>query len=162
MPHRDDKSFSWRSLAMWASGDTDGPAEVFAKHYVNHRDTGFKDGLRRMTIEDWRAMMAGNQRAFSDFQVQILMQIAEGDLVATRWQFTATRTGGQLDRAANGEQATWTGVQIDRLEDGKIVESWIDWDKHRLVQALGLPTPPQVSNDRGTRGRPAPSPLRRP
>ena len=37
-----------------------------------------------------------------------------------------------------GTEITWTGVQIDRFEDGKIVESWVDWDKYRLFQGLGL------------------------
>jgi hypothetical protein len=33
---------------------------------------------------------------------------------------------------------TWTGVQIDRIADGKIVESWVDWDKYRLFETLGF------------------------
>ena len=32
----------------------------------------------------------------------------------------------------------WTGVQIDRFENGKIIESWVDWDKYRLFEELGF------------------------
>ncbi len=31
-----------------------------------------------------------------------------------------------------------TGVQIDRLKDGKIVESRVDRDKYRFLAGLGL------------------------
>jgi len=28
-------------------------------------------------------------------------------------------------------------VQIDRFRRGKIVESWVDWDKYRFLEGLG-------------------------
>jgi predicted ester cyclase len=82
--------------------------------------------------------VAENHRAFSDFQVRILMQVAEGDVVATRWQFSATQTGAYLGHPPTGRRATWTSVQIDRFENGRIAESWFDWDKYRLFEALGF------------------------
>jgi predicted ester cyclase len=66
------------------------------------------------------------------------MQVAEDDLVATRWEFTATHTGSYMGLAPTGKQAIWTGIEIDRCADGKIVESWVDWDKYRLFESLGL------------------------
>jgi predicted ester cyclase len=89
-------------------------------------------------LQGWKEVVHDNRRAFSNFQVQILMQIAEGELVATRWQFTARNTGVYLGHPASGQQATWTGVQIDRFAAGKIVESWVDWDKYRLFAELGF------------------------
>ena len=45
-------------------------------------------------------------------------------------------TGTYLGRPPTGRRATWTGVQIDRFANGKIIESWVDWDKYRLFEAL--------------------------
>ena len=67
-----------------------------------------------------------------------MIQIAEGDKVATRWEFAATHTGDFMGHGPTGKQVTWTGVQIDRFEDGKIIESWVDWDKYRFLEGLGL------------------------
>ena len=72
--------------------------------------------------------------SFSDTKAEILLQIAEGDLVATRWQLTATHTGDFLGRAPSGKQASWTGVHTDRFAGGKIAESWVDWDKYRFLE----------------------------
>ena len=132
------KSRSRRSLEMWASGNTDDPDDIFAQNYVNHQESAAEGGVASLDLAGWKDVVAENHRAFSHFEVRILMQIAEGDRVATRWQFTATQTGAYLGRPATGRRATWTGVQIDRFEDDKIVESWVDWDKYRLFERLGF------------------------
>jgi predicted ester cyclase len=132
------KRLSRRSLEMWASNGTDRPDEVFAANYVNHQEPDAKGGVRTVDLAGWKKIVAENRRAFSDFQVRVLMQVAEGDLVATRWQFSATQTGEYLGHPPTGRRATWTGVQIDRFENGRIAESWVDWDKYRLFEALGF------------------------
>jgi predicted ester cyclase len=132
------KSLSRRSLEMWASKNTDTPEEVFAQNYVNHQESAAKGGVRSLDLKGWKDVVQQNHRAFSNFQVDILTQIAEGDRVATRWQFSATQTGEYLGHSPTGKQVTWTGVQIDRIADGKIVESWVDWDKYRLFETLGF------------------------
>lgn len=82
--------------------------------------------------------MSDFHKAFSNSKTGILMQIAEGDLVATLWEFTAKHTGEFLGLAPTAEEVTWTGVQIDRFQGGKIVESRVDWDKYRFLAGLGL------------------------
>lgn len=132
------KSLARRSLEMWASNNSDNPDEVFAQDYVNHQEPDAKGGVKSIDLAGWKDVVAENHHAFSDFQVRILLQIAEGDLVATRWQFSAVNTGTYLGRPPTGRRATWTGVQIDRFANGKITESWVDWDKYRLFEALGF------------------------
>ena len=134
----DDKVLARRSLEMWASDNTDRPEDVFAETYVNHQESDAKGGVSSLDLAGWKAVVEDNRRAFSDFQVRILVQIAEGDLVATRWRFSATHTGDYLGHPATGKRASWTGVQIDRFDKGKIVESWVDWDKYRLFEELGF------------------------
>ncbi len=133
-----EKRLARRSLEMWGSNSSDDPDEVFASDYVNHQEPNAKGGVARVGLERWKAIVAENHSAFSDFQVKILMQIAENELVATRWQFTATQTGTYLGHPPSGEQATWTGVQLDRIVGGRIVESWVDWDKYALFEQLGF------------------------
>jgi predicted ester cyclase len=79
------KSLARRSLEMWASNNSDNPDEVFAQDYVNHQEPDAKGGVKSIGLAGWKDVVAENHRAFSDFQVRILMQVAEGDLVATRW-----------------------------------------------------------------------------
>ena len=138
MSIEDRKQMSRRYLELWASDNQVKPEEILAADYVNHQEPDVEGGVSARGLESWADLIAGYHRAFSHSKVRTLMQIAEGDLVATRWEFTATHTGDYLGLAATKREVTWTGVQIDRFADGKIAESWVDWDKYRLFQGLGL------------------------
>ena len=121
-----------------ASSATDEAEAVFAASYANHQEPSVEGGAKSLDLDGWKRLVDQVGRAFPDLEVQIEMQIAEGDLVATRWRFTGTQSGEYLGHAPSGRRATWTGVQIDRFESGKIVESWVDWDKYRFFDELGF------------------------
>lgn len=133
-----NKQLARRSLEFWASGNSDDADEVFSPSYVNHQEPSIEGDVKDLGLQEWKALVAGYHAAFSQSQVRILMQIVEDDLIATRWEFTARNTGDYAGHAPTGKTAVWTGIQIDRVRDGRIVESWIDWDKYRLLETLGL------------------------
>ena len=123
---------------MWASDNTDTPERVFTDDYINHQESDAKGGVTALNLEAWKDLVADYHDAFTDSDVVLVMQIAEGDLVATRWEFTATHSGDYMGAAPTNKRLTWTGIQIDRFDNGRIAESWVDWDKYRLFQGLGL------------------------
>ncbi len=138
MSFDDHKQMSRRAIGMWSSNNSDKPEDIFAENYVNHQEPDVEGGVSDKSLEAWKELVSGYHKSFSNSKVLVLIQIAEGDLVATRWKFTAIHTGDFMGAAPTGKQVTWTGVQIDRFEDGKIVESWVDWDKYRFLEGLGL------------------------
>lgn len=81
---------------------------------------------------------AGYRGGFPDLRIAIDDQCAEGDLVCTRWTSTGTNTGDFWGMAATGKQATVTGITVDRIVGGRIVESWTNWDTLGLLQQLGV------------------------
>ena len=42
------------------------------------------------------------------------------------------------DLEGTDKTSTWTGVHTDCYEGGKLVESWVDWDKYSFLEGLGL------------------------
>ena len=134
----DNKALARRANAIWASGNTETFEDIFAADYVNHQEPDVEGGVSAKGLEPYKQLLRGYHEAFSKSTNKVLMQIAEGDLVATRWEFTATQTGEYQGLAPTGKEATWTGIQIDRVADGRIVESWVDWDEFRLFQTLGI------------------------
>ena len=48
-----------------------------------------------------------------------------------------TQTGPFLGIAATGRKATVTGMSIQRIVDGKIVEGWDNWDQLGLLVQIG-------------------------
>jgi steroid delta-isomerase-like uncharacterized protein len=81
--------------------------------------------------------------SFSDWDITVEDQIAEGDRVATRWKSSATHTGALQGLPPTGKTVRVTGVNVSRFAKGKIVESWSNFDMLTLLQQLGAIPAPQ-------------------
>lgn len=78
------------------------------------------------------------RKAFPDVQFTIDEQIAEGDKVVTRWTAHGTHKGELAGIPPTGKSATVTGIEVSRIVNGKIVESWGIFDQFGMMQQLGV------------------------
>jgi steroid delta-isomerase-like uncharacterized protein len=81
-----------------------------------------------------RAMRAG----FPDLVFSIREQIAEGEKVASRFEWTGTHQGEFLGVPATGKPVRVWGIVIDRFEAGRIKETRIIMDTMGLMIQLGM------------------------
>ena len=132
-----NKALSRRMLGLWNGNSTDDPRAFISEDYVNRQEPYVEDGSNNLSLERWLAVLDGHRKAFPDCEVEILLQIAEGDKVATRWRFHGTNTGPYVGHPPTGRRVIWTGIEIDVIRYGKIEESWVDWDMHRQFKTLG-------------------------
>ena len=97
--------------------------------------------------EGVKQSVRGYREAFPDLHLSIDEQVAEGDVVATRWTARGTHRGELFGIPATGKESTVTGITIDRFKDGKIAESHTNWDTLGLLQQIGaIPTLVPASN----------------
>jgi predicted ester cyclase len=71
--------------------------------------------------------------------------LAEDDLVAFSWTFHGVHTGPLMGIAPTGIAGSMSGINVERLANGKIVEHWSQFDLVGLLRQLGqagLPKPP--------------------
>ena len=83
------------------------------------------------------------RNAFPDFDLVIEDQIAEGDKVVTRVTFQGTHRGEYRGVAPTGKQVRYSGIAIDRIVEGKVVEMWHVADTLSLLQQIGAMPSPQ-------------------
>ena len=76
--------------------------------------------------------------AFPDLQNTIQDQIAENDLVATRYIIRATHQGEFANIPPTGKSFMVTGIEMHRFADGKLVELWNIPDMLGALQQLGV------------------------
>jgi steroid delta-isomerase-like uncharacterized protein len=76
--------------------------------------------------------------AFPDLHLTIEDMVAEGDTVVTRWTSHGTNTGSLFGMPATNKSATITGITINRIVDGKAVETWTNFDNIGMLQQLGV------------------------
>ena len=75
--------------------------------------------------------------AFEGAQITVKEQVAEGDLVATRWEGRGRHTGELMGVAPTGRDVVVSGTTLSRVENGKIVEEWSNWDTLGMLQQIG-------------------------
>jgi len=105
---------------LWFTNNTENYDLYVADHYVVH-DIGDRKGVTEPAIE--QKNIADFFWKNGDFNSKIDFQIAEGDLVATRW------TGSFKSNTLFGRIALETSdpisiINVFRIKDGKIVEFW--------------------------------------
>jgi steroid delta-isomerase-like uncharacterized protein len=78
---------------------------------------------------------------FSDIHFTLHEVIESGPMAAARWSARLTHDGEGLGVPATGQPLSLTGMAMIRVEDGRVVESWDEWDRMRLAMACGMVAP---------------------
>jgi predicted ester cyclase len=117
-------------------GDVTASERYLAPDFLNH-----VSGKRG--IEDMQRIIRYVGAAFSGGGVEVVMEIAEGDLVVQLITSTGTHTGDILHTpwgaiAPTGRDVSWQSVRIYRIADGKIAEHWAVRDDLGMLRQLGV------------------------
>ena len=104
---------------VWNKGNVDFAFEVFAEDYIRHdlRPTEALAGP-----EGQRKIAAEFRAAFPDLRWEVDLILAEGDLVAGCWTAKGTNTGRWGGAEPTGKRAEFSGVNIFRFANGKVIE----------------------------------------
>ena len=98
----------------------DAISEFYAADYVHHGSEGSE--LRGLT--EVRSFAASILDASNDRRAVVEQQVAEGDLVVTRFTSSGKHTGVWHGIEPSGKVWTTEGICISRIKEGKIVEDW--------------------------------------
>jgi steroid delta-isomerase-like uncharacterized protein len=136
MSAESNKALSRRLLEeAFNAGNIDVIDELVTTDFVNH-DAALPEPM--VGPDAAKATISGYRTAFPDLRITIEEQIADDQGVATRWSAKGTHEGDLMGMAPTGKQATVTGITIDRIVDGRIAESWTNWDTLGMLQQLGV------------------------
>ncbi len=95
-------------------------------------------------LEGLKDVLRGLRAAFPDMHWSVQEQIAEGDKVLSRYEWTGTHQGTFLGVPATERPVTVWGMVIDRFEGGKIKETRIIMDTLGLMTQLGVVPVPKA------------------
>jgi steroid delta-isomerase-like uncharacterized protein len=125
---------------VWSNGDFSHLEELVAPDFIDHHPilgtAPDRNGQRQAV------MMI--QQGMPDHSVTVELLLAEGDLVADRWVSKGTHTGELFGIPPSNKTLKMSGMDIFRIENGKIKEVWHEEDTMGFMQQLGvIPTPGQ-------------------
>ena len=118
---------------LWDKGEFAVADEIIAPDFVDHDPvSGQGPGPG-----GYKEMVGAFRAAFPDLRVKNEDVIAEGDKVVARWTARGTHNGALMNIPPTGRQVTLKGVDVLRIEGGKIVERWGEFDALGMLRQLG-------------------------
>ena len=105
---------------VFSQGKTDAIDRYYAPNWVLH-DAPPNAAPDRDALKQVLNVIRGG---FPDVRARIDLIVAEGDLVAYHTISEGTHTKEYFGVAPTGKRVTLRQLNIDRIRDGKIVESW--------------------------------------
>jgi predicted ester cyclase len=119
--------------------------EVFNRHDLSHLDRYLDADVASHWLGDrklhgvaaWKEGMASFFAAFPDAAYTLEDIFFSGDKGVWRGTWRATQKGEWEGIAPTGRKATWSVVIIGRFAGDRLVEDWVEYDRHSLFRQLG-------------------------
>ncbi len=140
MTTEQNKATVRRFFEAFGADDEAALKEVLAPNLVAYSHGAPSPQNREVHLQNIRMWNAAFATRFT-----VEEQIAEGDKVATRVTMHAIHNRGDFQGLPpSGKEITVGGINIERLEDGKIVERRVSADWLGMLQQLDLIPPSQA------------------
>lgn len=122
------------SEELWSRGALEVADQIVSPDYVRH-DPG--DPFPAHGPEDVRRIVKMLRAMLPDLHIEVETMVAEGDMVVCRYTATATDTVGYMGMPPTGKSIRAAAMQMFRIADGRIVESWAVRDDLGVLRQLG-------------------------
>jgi steroid delta-isomerase-like uncharacterized protein len=119
---------------VFNTGNFDAVDEILARDYLHHDPTTQEFGSG---IEGFKRLLGYYRDAFPDLEIRLDDQFAAGDRVVDRWTGHGTHQGELMGVAPTGRPVTAGGISIHRIENGRIAETWNNYDAAGMLRQLG-------------------------
>jgi len=131
-----------RYLETWSENDLEKLVAFWDPNLVHHTREGAHG------YEETKRMVGAMLRSFYPMRFRIEDMIAEGDMVATRLNWSGTHSGEYMGLPPTGRRVSVSLIGIARVTDGRIAEHWGVTDELHMRRQLGL-LPEEVLAARG-------------
>jgi steroid delta-isomerase-like uncharacterized protein len=119
---------------LWGAGDLAIADQIMSADYVAHapgaRDLKGRDAMKAL-VSDYR-------QGFPGLQISVLNQLGEDDRVVTEFEMSGRHDGKWMGVPASGRPVKLGCCAFSRVADGRIAEQWLEWERRKLLEQLGL------------------------
>ena len=135
-------------FAVIEAGSFDKLDQYIAADYVRHCQA--TPDINVTSLEGLKEFLNGDLETVSDPKMVIHRMLAEDDLVAFWATYSGIQDGPMGPFPATGKRMELDFAGMHRISDGKIVETWVIWDRLTGLTQLGLfPAPAQEESTPG-------------
>lgn len=123
------------AIDFWTDGRSAFADEAFAPDAAYHDPMlpGLPPGP-----EGARQRKAAYESALSESHVDVHDVVAADDAVAMRWTYRGRFTGPFMGREPSGQTVVITGMHVMHVRDGRIAETWVEYDSAGFLRDIGV------------------------
>jgi len=140
-----NKEIVRKAFEVVANGDYEGMNNYIVEDYVRHCQA--TPELIIESLDAFKEFIRMDRKSIPDQKLKVKMLVAEDNLVAFWATYTGTQTGQMGPFPPTGKSAELDFSGVHRLENGKVVETWVTWDNITILSQLGH-FPPAPNNSK--------------
>ena len=146
------------ALEVWAMASDKESAlefidEVFNKHKVDDSERFFTPGFVEhnpwpgypATVQGFKDGTAAFLAAFPDCRCEVDEVLSDGDKLVVRSRIMGTNSGSFMGMPPTGKSVEIEGIDIVRMENGRLAEHWGIFDAATMMQQMGLMPQPTAA-----------------
>ncbi len=134
-----DRSQAEALVQRWAEvGVAKGRVEVFDE-LVSADALDHSGATDVRGVDGFKVRTRGVHAAFTAIEVVVEDVLLEGDKIAWRWTLKGVHHGPFLGVLPTGRRVTLTGINIQRVAKGVVVEHWSNADQLGLLRQVQTP-----------------------
>ena len=119
---------------VWNRKNLNAIDDLISADYIHHD----ANSPAASGIDGYKQFVNYYMNAFPDAHFTIDDAFTDGQSEVTRWTVVGTHEGELAGIPRTGRRFSVTGISIARIANGKIIESWNNWDALGLMQQLGV------------------------
>lgn len=136
MTAEDNRTSAREWIHAFNARDDEGEAAARIAGYVAHAPDSMR--LPQLDSDAWVEFLGGFLEGFPDLHLEVQDTVADERMTAQRILFSGTHTGPFRGLPPTGRRVRFSGIEINRMADGKVAEHWFQLDALTLFEQLGL------------------------
>lgn len=133
-----------QAFAAVSDGDIDNMDNYISDNYI--RNCPATPDVNVRSLSEFKEFLRMDRLSIPDQEIETIKLIAEGDYVAFWAVYKGTQSGQMGPFPPSNKYAELEFSGIHKIQNGKIVESWITWDNIDMLSQLGhFPPSPRTS-----------------
>jgi steroid delta-isomerase-like uncharacterized protein len=135
-PAERNRMVARRWIDAFNARDDAAEAEARTTDYIAHAPDSIQTAA--LDSDAWVEFLGGFLEGFPDLHLEVQGTAADEGMTAQRILFTGTHTGPFRGLPPTGRRVRFSGLEINRMVDGKVAEHWFQLDAVTLFEQLGL------------------------
>ena len=135
-PAEHNRIVASRWIDAFNARDDAAEADARTADYIAHAPESIQPAA--LDSDAWVEFLGVFVEGFPDLHLEVLGSSADERMVAQRILFTGTHTGSFRGLPPTGRKVRFSGLEINRMVDGRVAEHWFQLDAVTLFEQIGL------------------------